>query len=138
MLAHVKAVQALLTATGYGTAHLVFVAEKPTYPYWVLEPQFASAHVEMPVCGLTDDLDLTFRVKSVALSSDSALTVAGFAQTAIAPMGHQRRIAVPGRSVRVWHERREADYVETQVMNPDLDRPVAISVDTYRLVSTPA
>lgn len=138
MLAHVKAVQELLTATGYGPAHLVFVADKPTYPYWVIEPQFASAHADMPVCGASDDLDLTFRVKSVATSSDSALTVSGFARTAIAPMGHQRRLTVPGRSVQVWHVRHEADYVETQVMNPDLDRPVAISVDTYRLVSTPA
>lgn len=138
MLAHVKAVQALLTATGYGTAHLVFVAEKPTYPYWVIEPQYATAGPELPLCGTSDDLDLTFRVKSVALSSDSALTVSGFACTAIAPMGHHRRLAVPGRSIQVWHERHEADYVETQVMNPDLDRPVAISVDTYRLISTPA
>lgn len=139
MLAHYKAVQAALKATGLGEAYLVNVPAAPTLPYWVIEPVNGSPGPDLPVCGVTDDLDLTFRMKTVAGTPEGAMTVAAAGRDAVAGgFGRSKRLPVVGRSVEVKHLRHEADYTETAVVTPTTNRVLALSIDTCRLVSTPA
>lgn len=138
MLAHYDAVLAALNATGLATAYLVIVPDKPSLPYWVVEPVLGSAGPDMPVCGETDDLVLTFRLKSVGLSARAAMIAARNGRVALATMGHRRPIAVPGRVASVKHVRHEADYSETAVVDTATNRTLSLSIDTFSLSSTPA
>lgn len=138
MLAHYQAVQAALNATGLGEAYIVTVPTKPTLPYWVIEPVTGVAGPEMPLCGESDDVDLTFRLKSVNVTSTSAMTTARNGRSALAPMGHRRPLPIPGRSASVKHVRHEADYSEVTVVDTATNRTLSLSIDTFSLSSTPA
>lgn len=138
MLAHYQAVQAALNATGLGVAYIVDVPVKPTFPYWVIEPVTGVAGPELPLCAESDDVDLVFRLKSVNVTSTSAMTAAHNGRDALATMGHRRPIAVPGRVASVKHVRHEADYSETAVVDTATNRTLSLSIDTFSLSSTPA
>lgn len=138
MLAHYQAVQAALNATGLGVAYIVDVPAKPTFPYWVIEPVTGVAGPDMPVCGELDDVDLTFRLKSVNVTSTSAMITARNGRNTLAPMGRVRSLPIPGRSATVKHVRHEADYSETAVVDTATNRTLSLSIDSFSLSSTPA
>lgn len=138
MLAHYDAVLAALNATGLATAYLVIVPEKPSLPYWVVEPVTGDAGPDLPVCGESDDVDLTFRLKSVGLTARAAMIAARNGRVALSPMGHRRPLPIPGRSASLRHVRHEADYSEVAVVDPTTNRTLSLSIDTFSLSSTPA
>lgn len=142
MLAHYDAVVSALSSMALGETFLIEAVGKgeqpPPMPYWLVEPGTGDAGPDMPVCSETESLDLTFRVKAVAGTPRAAMISSRNARRALCPMGRVSSLAVPGRSVTLLHVRHEADYVENVAVTPSLNRAMALSVDTYRLVSSPA
>lgn len=132
MRAHLKAVRDLLGANAY----LTHAPLSATLPFYVVE-LVGWDRGEVPVSATSSDLDLTFRVKAAGATPDAAMNRADAARTLLVPNGVHGGLTVPGRSVTVQFLRHEADYVDRDTTLPGTNTHTAVSVDSYRLVSTP-
>lgn len=140
MLAHVRAIKALLAPLGYdvyfgdavkrGTGGMVVPL---TYPYLLLWTSAGLPGVEQAVDDVRLDIDGQVGVTAVATTADGVLIVQNRVRGVLAPGGRAVALTVPGRAA--WLRLLDSRPV-------DIDRAItahpAFSVDVYRLISTPA
>jgi hypothetical protein len=128
--------QALVTALTPVAPTALGESEETSLPWIVVEVVGMDEDGDLPSCGLREDVDITVRVKSVAARPLGAVHVSDQARAALQPGDSPTRLPLPGRSAVVWRERHEADFVDRDVTLAGGIHP-AVSVDTYRLRSTP-
>lgn len=132
MLAELTAMQAALTALGRGPAHLVTAPNSSTR-HFIVAPA-GGDRGELPLSDASSVWDLPVRVKAASLTTDGAMLDLAAARDALTPSGAPGSLSVTGRAVRLVFVRHEADYVDDITVTDAL----AVSVDSYRLVSVPA
>lgn len=133
---HYAALENVLQLAGF-TTYLVEAPGNVGLPYVLIEPQSADG-IEQAVCGTNDHLEFGFRLKAVAALPGVAMDQLTRAQQILSPTGLPEPLdGVPGRAVDVQWRRHETDTFDQQVTVPGSTRHLALSVDTYRMVSSP-
>lgn len=135
MIAHLKALAAVLEPLGY-PVHLVW-ADTVTSQYVVLGGRGWDRPEEMPVCGLTDDLDTDVRVRAVTGTVAGVGTMLTRIRSLLSPNMGETVVPMGGRTVRVRYERSEFLDVDRDTTIAGTERHPAYGVDTYRLISEP-
>ena len=134
---HLEALKAALA--GVATVYVVAVSEAtPALPYLLIEPGPGASGPDISLCDESANLDLSIRLKAVAASPTAALRVIENAKARLSPLAAWMPLIVAGRNAELRWLRHEADYTDTQVALVATNRLVSLSVDSYRLVSTPA
>ncbi len=131
MIAELTAMQTVLTAVGRGPAHLIEAPDGSTRHY-IVAP-VGGDRGDMPISDTSQAWDLLVRVKAASRSSVGALSDVSAAREALCPGGRPGSLTVDGRAVALVFVRHEADYVDDITVGDVM----AVSVDSYRLVSTP-
>lgn len=147
MLAHLQALEASLAPLNYPT-HRIYAADDAlaTLPYLVLEAASWGGAIDMPVCGESDSLHTTFRVKAVGANPDAVLIALGRVRALWSPRREWTQVPMAGRVLQVSYRRSEgtsgADfagvYVDRDVTLPGSNSHPGVGVDTYSLDSQPA
>lgn len=133
---HYAALENVLQLGGF-TTYLVEAPGNVDLPYLLIEPQSADG-IEQAICGSNVHLEITFRLKAVAALPGVAMDQLSRAQQILSPAGEAEPLdGVPGRLVEVQWRRHETDTFDQQVTVPGSTRHLALSVDTYRMVSSP-
>lgn len=135
MREHIQAVVDALTGALAPPVHFG-VATSTALPWVVVETGYATEVEELPLCGTRTDLDLEVRVKSVAGLPSGALLVGDQARAVLMTGGRPTPLVVTGRIARTTWVRHETDYIDRDVTMAGGVNP-AVSVDTYRIQSTP-
>lgn len=137
MRAHLDAVTAALNAALTPQAYHGQAPASASYPYLVVE--LAWSHPgEQLLDGAAPDLTLTVNVKGVGLTAASALEMLDLARAVLTPGGYASSLTVTGRVAEVRWLRHEADYIDTQWTDPATNTHPCVSLDAYRVSSTPA
>lgn len=133
---HYAALENVLQLAGF-TTYLVEAPGNVDLPYLLIEPQSADG-IEQAVCGTNVHLEISFRLKAVAALPGVAMDQLTRAQKILSPTGQPEPLdGVPDRVVDVQWRRHETDTFDQQVTVPGSTRHLALSIDTYRMVSTP-
>jgi hypothetical protein len=142
LISELQAVEAALAGVASGGVHLLQVAtpggELPKLPYLLIEPQVGVPRFEPSLDGEDGELDFRVRLKAVAANSTSSLIVLRNARARLVNGGRRGALPVAGRTCEIEYERHETDFIDTQTALPSTTRSVALSIDTYRLISQPA
>lgn len=138
MRAHIDAFMAALSSLGY-QRYFVDVPSEPTLPYFLVEMATPSGDGDdLPLCGTAQNVEMTVRLKSIAAVPLGSLSLSGMARDTLTPTRRTEPLTVPSRLAWVSYVRHEADFVTRQVVLAETNRVVSVSVDTYRIQSTPA
>lgn len=142
MISELQAVEAVLAGVASGGVHVLQVAaagsDLPKLPYLLIEPQVAVPQFESSLDGEDGELDFRVRLKAVAANTTAALVVLRNARVRLVNGGRRGVLPVAGRACEIEYERHETDFIDTQTALPSTTRSVALSIDTYRLISQPA
>ena len=136
MRAELEALCAAVEAgTGRG-AHLVDAGSSAGLRYYLVEPAGARRGADVPLSDATTAWDGLVRVKAVSASPAGAMVDLAAARGVLVPGGVVGLVDVADRRVTLVFVRHEADYTEDVVVAATNHR-LAMSVDSYRLVSVP-
>ena len=134
MIEHLEAVQARLS--GIQPAEVVWSTRD--LPYFVLSSPALDLSREVPVCSVTETLDVEVRVKAVTGTPAGVFTMLRLAREELSPGLESSPLAVAGRVATVRFVRSEFVDVDESTTITGTNRHPAQGVDTYRIVSHPA
>ena len=135
MRTHLEALRTAVATAGGAPAYLGSVASLPALPYALLEV-VAGLPDEAALDGAPAGVDITVRVKAVALTPEAAAHLADTVRVGLCPSLRPSTLSVAGWSTDLVWLRHEADYVDRGVIAPATNTHPAISVDTYAVRST--
>lgn len=135
MRPHLEALRAAVATAGGATAYLGSVSSLPALPYALLEV-VAGLPDEAALDGAPAGVDITVRVKAVALTPEAAAHLADAIRVGLCPGWRPSRLEVSGWSTDLVWLRHEADYVDRGVTAQATNTHPHLAVDSYALRST--
>lgn len=136
MIAHLKAVEAVLAPLGY-TVHR-WAAPAVSAQYVILSTPAHDDVLEAAVCDTGLDLATDLRIKAVAGTPDGVVIMLDRIRAVLSPGRSWTRVPLEDRLVEVRYERSEYEpTVDRDVTITGTNRHPAHATDTYRLVSQP-
>lgn len=136
MRTHLEALKAAATAAGGAPVYLGSVTALPAVPYALLEVVSGRGE-EGALDGAPAGIDVTVRVKAVALTPEAAAHLADEIRAGLCPSWRPSRLEVSGWSTDLVWLRHEADYVDRGVVVPSTNTHPHLAVDSYAIRSTP-
>lgn len=137
MIAHLKALQAMLGPLGYAGFRWRATGDLPQQYYVLWTPPYGP-DIEAGLCGTSGVMSVDVRATWVAASTDGASIMADRGRGILSPGGAEVPVLVAGFAASVRFLRSETINVDTSVTITGLNTHPAYAVDSYRLTSQEA
>lgn len=134
MRTELEAIRAVLQPVA--PTHIGDVPPNTLPPFILIEPA-EHGRRERDLTDLQRVVEEQVRVKCVQGSLAGALTLAARVQAVLSPSDAPTVLTAGGRRIEVWHERREASYIDESVQLPTTNRSPGVVVETYSVDSQP-
>ena len=131
MLAHLTAIKALVSPLM--PVYIGDATGATVLPYSLLWASGGTPGTEQDVTGTRTDLDTTVGVTTVATTAEGALIAQKRVRGVLVPGGAPKSLTVAGRTA--WLLLFDSQPV---TIDRDVTPHVAVAVDVYRMISTPA